>query len=889
MTPLGPTDFRAPPRLARLLIALRVPPEEREFVTGDLDEGMALVRQERGRGFALLWYVWQLVSLLFTRRITPSFRPSSHPPRIELQMPTLFDLRMALRALSRAPMFSALVILTLVIGIGATIAVFNVVYSALIAPPPYPDPDRLVVLWERDQNGNKNNIGWMTGSDIARENHSFTGVAMMAYWGPIAQFGEEARQLNGVRVSHQYFSILGVRPMIGRDFTPEEDQNLTTRRVAILSYALWQSLYGGDTAIVGKNTTINGIPYHIAGVMPKGFRDVMTPLAEIWGPLGYEPSYRPACRTCRHLRAIARLRPEVTLAGAQRDLDALQQTLKSRYPTEYGSVGMLVPRLQQETGGKFKASLLGLLGAVSLLLALACINVGNLFLGRSGEQHKDLVVRMALGADRSRLLGLVSLEALILALSGGVLGALAGWYGSRALLKLQAIPPALADGANPLVPMIGIALLASVIAALIGGSLPALLTLRESALQEVKVGTRSVSGRLRHRLRHGIVIAEVALAVLLLAAAGLQVRTLHHALAVDTGFDPRGVSTMAIALVGSRYDSTGSTRVFYRNLLASVAATPGVEAAAVVNQLPLGGNFDASGVHREDRPNPNPELDPSAQRFAVSPDYFTTMRIALVRGRPMTAADREGADPTVWLNRSGASRIFGSDDPIGKRIKLGGFDGAWHTIVGIVEDVRHLSLDGEVENQMYLPFDQNSYEESALTLVTRSRGDVRAIEPSVSGAIKRLDPGAATSALTMDEVVSRQLGSRRLALSLIGGFAVIALILALGGLFGVVSASVTERLREIGVRSALGATPGRLVRMVATQGLVLVLAGTAIGIGGMLAARRIMARFIVGVSPSDPLNLLGVAGLLGVVAMMAMIVPAIRASRVDPLTVMRSE
>jgi len=891
MTRLGPTDYRAPHRLARLLIALRVPAEEREFVKGDLDEGMALVRQERGRWIALVWYARQLTSLLVNRRIAAASSPSlsSQASRNELSMPTLFDLRMALRSLRRAPLFSTLVMFTLVIGIGATLAVFNVVYSALLAPPPYPDPDRLVVLWERSSAGEKENIGWLTGTDISKETRSFSSVAMISYWGPIARFGEHARQLNGIRVSHTYFRTLGVRPLIGRDFTPEEDQSVATRRVAILSFALWRSLYGGDTSIVGKSASINGVPYLIAGVMPKGFRDVFTPLTEIWGPLGYSPDYVPACRTCRHLRAIARLRPEVSLTAARQELDVFQQSLKSRHPTEYASVGMTVPTLQTETGGRFKPSLLGLLGAVTLLLALACINVGNLFLGRSGEKHQDLVIRMALGADRGRLLGLVSLEALILALSGGGLGALVGWYGSRKLLTLQSIPPALADGASPLVPMIGIALLASVVAALIGGSLPALLTLRESALQEIRVGTRSVSNRLRHRLRHGIVIAEVALAVILLASAGLQVRTLRHALSVDPGFDPAGVTTTAISLVGPQYDSAGSTRTFYRNLLGGVEAIPGVEAAAVVNQLPLGGNFDASGVHREDRTQPNPELDPSAQRFAVSPGYFDAMRIALLRGRPITPADREGSDPVAWLNRSGATRIFGTDDPIGKRIKMGGMDGPWYTVVGIVEDVRHLSLDGEIENQMYLPFDQNQYEESALTLVTRGRGEVRAFEPGVSAAIKRLDPGAATSAMSMNEVVRRQLGARRLALSLIGGFAVIALILALGGLFGVVSASVTERLREIGVRSALGATPGRLIRMVAAQGLGLVLAGTAIGIGGMLAARGIMTRFVVGVSPGDPLNFVGVAGLLGLVAMMAMIVPAVRASRVDPLTVMRSE
>lgn len=888
MTRLGPTDFRAAPRLARLLIAIRVPADQREFVKGDLDEGMALIQKEQGRWYAMLWYCRQLISLLLSRRIAPPSSPSPRDSKAGFTMLSFFDLRMALRSLRRAPLFSSLVVLTLVIGIGATLAVFNVVYSALLAPPPYPDPDRLVVLWERSPAGDQDNIGWLTGNDIGQETRSFSSLAMISYWTPIAQFGEEARQLSGIRVSNTYFRTLGVRPMIGRDFVPEED-NIASRRVAILSYSLWNGLYGGDTGVIGKTSLINGFPYLIAGVMPKGFRDVFTPLAEIWAPLGYDANYESACRTCRHLRGIARLRTGVTLAGARQELDAFQHTLKSRHPRDYASVGMVVPTLQEQVGSPFRNSLLGLLGAVALLLALACINVGNLFLGRSGEKHQDLVIRMALGADRRRLLGLVSLEALILAISGGALGGVAGWYGSRALLQAQAIPAGLANGASPLLPMIGIAMVAVILAALIGGSLPALLTLREAALQEIRVGTRSVLGKLRHRLRHGIVIAEMALAVVLLASAGLQVRTLRHALSVDPGFTPSGIITTAVSLVGPRYDSTGSSRAFYRTLLGSVEAIPGVLATAVVSQLPLGGNFDSYGVHREDRPSPNPEEDPSAQRFAISPGYFTTMQIGLVRGRGMTPADREGSELVVWLNQSFAERMYGKDDPIGKRIKLGGTDAPWRSVVGVVEDIHHLSLEGKIEDQLYLPFDQNMYEESGLTLVTRSKGDLRTIEPAVTAAIKRLDPGAATSTLAMEEVVHRQMGTRRLALSLIGGFAVIALILALGGLFGVVSASVTERLREIGLRSALGATPGRLVRMVASQGLVLVLAGTVLGIGGMLAARSIVAQFVVGVSPGDPLNFVGVAGLLGLVAMMAMIVPAVRASRVDPLTVMRSE
>ncbi|HEV8151242.1 MAG TPA: ABC transporter permease [Gemmatimonadales bacterium] len=442
----------------------------------------------------------------------------------------LADLRFVLRSLRRAPVFSALVVLTLLIGIGATSALFSVVYPVVLARPPYPDSDRLVMVWERSPSGEKDNIGFLTGADIRKETHSLASLAMISYWNPTVRTGDQAERLNGARVSHEYFATLGVRPAMGRDFTGEEDHP-DTRRVVLLSNALWRRQFGGDSSVVGGSTLINGVPYRIAGVMPATFQDLLLPQAEIWSPLGYEASLPWACRTCHHLRAVARLRSGVTRAAATQEIDAFMRTLRERYPDQYSLVGARLPTLHEEVTGDVRPPLLGLFVAVLLLLLLACANVANLFLGRTGERQTDLAIRLALGAARGRLVRLVSLEAAVLSFAGGALGMLAAWLGTRLLPGLMQVPETLARGAAMAPPVLGLGLVLTAFSAVIGGTLPAFLALGESALSDIRVGSRALLGRVRHRLRNAVVVTEVALAVLLLAGAGLQVRSLRETLA----------------------------------------------------------------------------------------------------------------------------------------------------------------------------------------------------------------------------------------------------------------------------------------------------------------------------------------------------------------------
>ncbi|MFN8574730.1 MAG: ADOP family duplicated permease [Gemmatimonadaceae bacterium] len=888
MKRLGSNDFPAAPRLARWLVALRVPPREREFVLGDLDEGYADRLASADIRAARLWYWSQVLSTLRSSwHIAPA---PHHTRRGDGSMTSLWsDLRFVLRSLARAPLFALLVILTLTVGIGATSALFSVVYPVLLAPPPYPESDRLMMLSERAADGGDDGIGWLTFDDTRRETQVFSSMAAMSYWTPTLQSGDDVLSLNGQRVSHTFFKTLGVRPALGRDFTAEEDR-METRRVVILSDALWRSHFGADPSIVGRTTLINGTAYLVAGVMPRDFQSLLYPQAELWGPLGYEPTTESACRSCHHLRVIGRLRPGISLAGAKEQLDAYFASLKQRYPDQYGAVTARVWTLREEVSGKVRASLIGLFAAVGLLLLLACANVANLFLGRTGERQTELSVRMALGAERSRLVRLVSVEAVVLAVIGGLLGVLVAWSGTRLLVAFLQIPPALATRVSTAAPVLVFALLMTTVSALIGGTLPALLSLKESVLADIRVGSRSMVGRTRHRLRNGVVVAEVALAVMLLVGAGLQVRSLQKTLQVTTGFVAQGVETLEVGVIGPRYLPDGAARNYFAQFLERAAAVPGVQAVAISSQLPLGGGYDAWGVHRQDKPSEHPETDPDAQRFAVSPQYLDVMRIPVVKGRGFTAADRAGAPYVILLNRAAVRKIFGGDDPIGVRVRIGGSDTPDRTVVGIVDDVHHLSLERNIESQMYVPYDQFKNEESDFMVVARTSGAPSAAGQALRGVAKSLDPGSVVSKIqSMDDVVDAAMKNRRLASSLIGAFALIALLLASGGLYGVMSASVTERGREMGLRTALGASPTSVVRLVVRRGILLTTVGSAIGAAGVIAAQRLIQQFIFGVTPSDPVTLLAVVLVLTMIALIACMLPALRASRVDPAVALRGD
>lgn len=878
----------APPPLAERLLGWRLPDEQREFILGDLAEGFH-ARAAGGRGLraARRWYWRETLALLAARfpRPYPALPPQREAPPMHS---VVADLRLALRTLGRARAYAALCILTLAVGIGGATALFSVVSPVLLQAPPYPEPERLAYFWEKHADGSTSNLGYATAVDIGREATSLASWSVLSYWQPTLQLEGGARLLNGQRVSAAYFRTLGVRPMLGREFRPEEDVR-GANQVVILSHALWQRAWHGDSSLVGRTVTISGRGYLVAGVMPPSFENVTLPGAELWGPLGYDESLAWACRTCRHLRFIARLRPDVTREAATAELDRIMADLRQRYPDQYASVGGVVQDLREATIGTLRPMMLMLGGAVVFLLLIACANVANLVLGRAFERQGEYSLRRALGASGGRLVRQVTAETLVLAAAGGAAGLALAAFGLRFL------PSAVTDA----LPRTGVgrldwgvvvfAAVAALATTVLAGVIPALLALRSNVAGALGEVGRRVVGRRRHRVRTALVVVEVSLAIVLLTGAGLLLRTLDRLLAVRTGYDPSGVATLSLAVGGPRFAEEGPLAAYYAGVLATVRALPGVTGAALVNQLPLGGNFDAYGVHRVDRPSANPERDPSAQRFAVTPSYLEVMRIGVAAGRGFTESDRAGAPNVAIINRALAELAYPGEDPLGKQIRGGGGDTPARTIVGIADNVRHLSLDGEVEPQLYVPFDQWGIE-NGMTLVVRTSGDPRALLPVLRERVQAVERAAAISAeTTMRDVIANSASERQLALGALGTFALVALLLSAAGMYGVISASVTERRHEIGVRSALGATRGMIVGLVVRQAALVAGVGLAVGTAGAIATGATLRSLLYGVAPWDAVTLLGVVSVLALVALVACAAPAWRAARVDPARVLRGE
>jgi len=800
----------------------------------------------------------------------------------------IWDLSQASRALLRARSHAIPAVLTLATGIGSAATLFSIVHPVLLASPPYPSPDRLAYVWEREEGGATSNLGYATIADVGRDSKSIASWAALSFWQPTVQLDGRAELLIGQRVSANYFATLGVRPMLGRDFAREEDTQ-ATRSVVILSHGLWQRAYRGDSQVVGGTVTISGRSFTVAGVMPPTFENIAAPTAEVWAPLGYDTSLDWACRTCRHLRMIVRLRDGVSLASAGAEVDALLQSMGRTHPTEYASASGTVQGIQDAAVGRLRPVMLVLLGAVGFILLIACANVANLVLGRAVERQGEFSLRVALGAPASRLVRQVTAETMLLALAGGALGLLLAAVGVRLLPDTVAATLPRAAVARLDGNVVAFAVVAALVSTVAAGLIPAWFALRGSVAGAVREGARAILGRKRHRVRTLLVMVEVSLAIVLLTGSGLLLRTMDHLLQVRTGYDAAAVGTLTLSVSGPRYSEDAPTVAYFNAALAAARATPGVVAAAVTSQLPLGGNFDGRGIHRVDRPSANPSSDPSAQRFAVSPDYLRTMGIALLAGRGLEAADRAGATRVALINRAMAATMYAGEDPLGRAIHVGGADGEPHTIVGVVDDVRHLSLDAEPELQVYVPFDQVSAG-GTMALVVRTSGAPGSRLGDLATRVQGVDPSVALSArATMREVVSRATGSRQLALGALGAFAILALVLSAAGMYGVIAATVAERRREIGVRAALGATRGRIVAMVVREAAIVSGVGLVVGGLGAVGGAVVLRSMLFGVAPWDAPTFAGVLAVLGAVAIAASAVPAWRAARVDPATVFRTD
>ena len=802
----------------------------------------------------------------------------------------LRDLRVGARTLAKTPVFSAVAVATLALGIGAATAVFAVVHAVLLRPMPYPEPDRLAMLWEEDAGG-ITNVGFQTVSDWRERARSFEGIGAVSLWTPTLVADDGAEMLHGESVSSDFFRVMGVHPLLGAGLTPDQDRPQHNRAV-VLSHGLWQRRFGSDTGIVGRTIRLGDTPYLVMGVMPPGFESSLShpepQTPQIWRPLGYDASLPQACRDCRHLRAVARLAPGVSVASAQAELAAVQGQVVAANPSLYSGAGVRVNPFEKDLVGPSRPAMQLLLVMVALLLSIAWANLASLFLARGAQRRRELAVQLALGASRWAILRQRLAESLLVAVAGGAFGVLLGRAGAEVLLTMAPAELPRLSAASPAAVVSLAAAGLSLLTALVLGVTEGGRAWRTSALSALETARGASGTPARLRLMGTLILTDVAVSVVLMVGAGLLGTSLFRLLSVDAGFERRGLLTLQVSLSGQRYREDAAAIAFYDSMLDRLRALPGVTSAAVVSQLPLGGNFDAWGIHAEDKRKANPAEDPSADRYAISPEYLTTMRIPVRWGRGFSAADRKDAPPVVLVGETLAARVWPGEDVIGKRIRIGGTEGPWRTVVGVVGDVRHTGLDAPRTAQVYVPIAQSA--DGGVDVVVRTTTPPAGLAHAARAAIASVDPTQAVSRVaTMEEVAAESTGKRRFISFLAAVFAGLALLLAAVGVAGVVSRSVTDRTREIGIRLALGALPSAVRRMVLSRLARLTLAGAVVGLAGAFALAPLMRHVLFGIAPHDMRTLVWTCLFVIAVPMLAGWLPARRASRLDPVQALHEE
>jgi putative ABC transport system permease protein len=795
------------------------------------------------------------------------------------------DLRYAFRQLRKNPGFTATAVLVLALGIGACTAIFSAVNPILFEPLPYPHAGSLMMIWYKAPDSSRVSETFGTYREALQRNRSFDQLAVVKPWQPTMTSTGQPERFEGQRVSAGYFRVLGVIPALGRDFQTSDD-HLKGPNVVILSDALWRRRFAGDRTIVGRQVTLDDSLFTIIGVMPSALENVLAPAAEIWSPLQYDMSLGSAWG--HHLRMVGRLRPGVSGDQARSELDVIAHTPVPEFPrVNWASLkdGFIVNSLQSDVTGGVKPALLAVLGAVMLVLLIACVNVTNLLLARGAQRRSEFALRASLGAGRMRLLRQLLTESLLLAIIGGALGLLVAKFAVRGLVALS--PPALPRASAIAVDgtVFGFAIGITTLIGLMVGLIPALSASRtdpQTGLQQASL--RTAGG---HQLtRRTLVVAEVSLAFVLLVSAGLLLRSLQRMFAIDPGFDTSHLLTMQVQTSGRRFDRDATDR-FFAQALDNVRQVPGVAAAAFTSQLPLSGDDDEYGARFE---GDDPSLGYNVFLYEVSPGYFETTRMPLRRGRLLNAQDTAGAPFAVVISDSLAKAKFPGQDPVGRRVHLGPPNAPWFTIVGVVGDVKQASLAASQPDAVYITTTQSWFTDNTLSLVVRARGDSAALAPAIKSAIWSLDKDQAiVRVATMDDLLAATAAERLFVLVLFQTFGIVALVLAATGIYGVLSGSVTERMREIGVRSALGASRGSIIALVLRQGATLTGFGVVLGLGGALAASQGMATLLFGISRLDPITYLGVIALLMGVSVIACWVPAWRAARVDPAITLRAE
>ena len=801
------------------------------------------------------------------------------------------DVRFALRTMRRSPGFTAVAVLALALGIGANTAIYSVVDGVLLRSLPYADEDGLVVVLH----GGDYPVAPANFRDWREQSRAFERMGAAQYWTANLMSESGSEQIMALQITADVLPLLGVQPAMGRSFTADEEVPGNDRSV-ILGHALWQRRFAGDPAILGRKLNLGGRPFTVVGVMPESFRfaPFWATKAEMWVPLAFPPDVA-ASRVHNSLRPFARLRPGVSLEAAQADIAAITGRLERAFPGTNQDVTVM--SLKEKVVGPIRPQLVVLLCTVAFVLFIACANLAHLLLARAAARQREHAVRAALGASRSRLVRQLLTESILFAVLGGAAGLVLALWGVPLLVALQ-------PGDIPRLEEVGVdgrALLFMVAVSLLSGFAvglaPALQASRVDLAPSLKDGGRGAGdGRRKARLRGLLVVSQVALTLALLVGAGLMIRTFAALRAIDPGFDPEDVVTMTVSLAGSSQAAPARRIGFFEELVREVEAQPGVTSASIINHLPLAGDTWSMRYAVEGRPPPAPGQEPRAIYRVVMPGYFETMKIPLVRGRDVSAADAERAPAAVVVNERLARTQWPGQDPIGKRIDIEG-TGRWLTVVGVAKDARQASWSAPSQSEVYIPFGQGqmyleilSEARMYMTLVARTGIDPAATVPAIQRAVRGLDAHVTLSDVhTMERVVELANARPRFYLVLLAAFAGLALTLAFIGIYGVMSYSVSQRTHEIGVRMALGARRRDVLLLVLRQTLIMTVAGIAIGLAASVALARLMASLVYGVSPVDPLTLVSVAGLLALVAAAATYVPARRATRIEPMIALRSE